>query len=107
MSEAASRAFMILPEEKRVSINCEISKHNTQHGAPRGSNQAIMRWSYGYESRSKKRPAPGDFAEPRRAGEALNPTLRININDDDDDDNDSRNDVEKQAATSCNASKYT
>ena len=35
------------------------------------------------------------------------PTLRININDDDDDDNDSRNDVENQAATSCNASKYT
>jgi hypothetical protein len=45
MSEAASRAFVILPEEKRVSINREISKHNKQHGAPRGSNQAIRRLS--------------------------------------------------------------
>jgi hypothetical protein len=35
------------------------------------------------------------------------PTLRINIKDDDDSDNDARNDDENQAATSCNASKYT
>jgi hypothetical protein len=45
MSEAAARAFMILPEEKRVSINREISKHNMQHGTPCGSNQAILRWN--------------------------------------------------------------